>query len=56
MPAPQKVKVTHKSQTLTMKTNEPRHEKMCLWQVATREDSNRSAQLQSLARVLKVRI
>ena len=35
------------------KEYEPRHEKMCLRDFTTRSDSNRPAQLQKLARVLK---
>ena len=36
--------------------NEPHHAKMCLRTFSTRYDSNRSAQLQRLARVLKFQI
>ena len=35
--------------------HESRHEKPCLREFPTRSDSNRSAQLQKLARVLKFR-
>ena len=35
---------------------EPRHEKMCLRESPTRRDTNRSAQPQKLARVLKFRL
>ena len=35
---------------------EPRHDKMRLWESPTRPDTNRPAQLQRLARVLKFRL
>ena len=35
---------------------EPRHEKMCLRESPTRQDTNRLAQSQKLARVLKFRL
>ena len=38
---------------LRTKLYEPHHEKTCLWGLANRYDSNQSAQLQRLARVLK---
>ena len=34
--------------------HEHRHEKTCLWEFATRYDSNRPAQWQKLARILKL--
>ena len=37
-------------------SNEPRHEKMCLWESPTRPDTNWPAQPQKLARVLKFRL
>ena len=35
---------------------EPCDDKMCLWESLTRPDTNRPAQLQRLARVLKFRL
>ena len=44
------------SQNHKSKANEPRHDKMCLREFSTRPDTNRPAQLQKLARVLKFRL
>ena len=41
---------------MAMNINEPGHDKMCLWEFPTRPDTNRPAQPQTLARVLKFRL
>ena len=41
---------------ITVVSSEPRHDKTCLRECPTRQDTNRPAQLQKLARVLKFRL
>ena len=41
---------------ITTPLHEPRHDKMCLREFLTRPDTNRPAQPQKLARVLKFRL